>query len=633
MWMADPRSSFIYSGNGMPTTYDNRLPSFRAIREAIMAAPPRPLGFPLAALRDLDERQALRAAPHLQQFLADMRAEAARAQSTPLTPLPFSLFHLFETSGDRATYELPYFDRRRRLLGLALAAAIDEADDDLPALADLIWELCNEYTWSLPAHLPIGVAVAHHVPPEQVVDLFAAHTAHALAEALALLGERLDPWLQYRVRTEVERRIFQPLFHDPRHFVWEAARTNWAAVCAGCAGMAALLLENDRERLAGMIERVIRTLECFLEGFGDDGGCPEGIGYWVYGFGFYTYFADMLAAFTGGGLDLLQNERVRQIVAFPHIVSLGDGASINYSDAAEHAMIHPGLGAHLVARFGQPIPGLSPPGFHSDHGYRWGHVTRDLLWTNVASLHATVADGSFYLPDLAWVVDRRILDGSTIAFSAKGGHNGEPHNHNDLGHFILHLGGESLLADLGAGLYTRQYFSTQRYEDIHTGSQGHSVPLINGQTQQAGQGYVATVLGYERQPDGVAFALDLTRAYADAALESFVRAFAWSVDPASRSATLRLTDVFRFAAPPAALDECFISLRPPTVAVGTATWSGARGTITMRFDPDQLEPIVEPIATQAHQGEPRTVYRLRLRAIGGPTSREDAFVFVCRLLA
>ncbi len=617
----------------MPTTRDNCLPSFRAIRDAVMAAPPRLPGFPVQALRDPDQLHALRAAPHLQPFLADMRAEAARARSTPLAPLPFSLFHLFETSGDRLTYERPYFDRRRRLLGLALAAVIDEADDNLPALADVIWELCNEYTWSLPAHLPAGVAMAHRVPPEQVVDLFAAHTAHALAEAVALLGERLDPWLQYRVRTEVERRIFQPLFHDPRHFEWEAARTNWAAVCAGCAGMAALVLEDDRERLAGMIDRVVGALECFLEGFGDDGGCPEGIGYWEYGFGFYTYFADMLRAFTGGRLDLLQAERVRRIVAFPQVVDLGNGAFINYSDAAEHAAIHPGLGSHLGACFQQPIPGLSAPGFHSDHAYRWGHVTRDLLWTDAASLHATIADGSFYLPDLAWVVDRRILDGATIAFSAKGGRNDEPHNHNDLGHFILHLGGESLLADLGAGVYTRQYFGAQRYDALHTGSQGHSVPLIGGQAQRAGQAYAATVLGYERRSDGVEFALDLTRAYADAGLEAFVRSFAWSVDSASRSATLRLTDSFRFAAPPGALEERFVSLRPPSLEAGTATWSGERGTISMRFDRDQFEPLVEPITTQMHQGEPLTVYRLRLLALEGTINREDVFVFVCCLLA
>lgn len=612
---------------------DFRIPSFRAIREAILAAPARPSGFPLDALRDPARLRALRAAPHLHQLLAGLRDEAGRAGAAPLTPLSFDLFRRFEASGDRAAFERAYFDRRRRLLGLALTATLDETDAPLPALADLVWELCNEYTWALPAHLPVGAAAARagRLPPEQIVDLFAAHTAHALAEVLALLGERLDPWLHYRVRAEVERRVFGPLFHDPRHFKWEWEPINWAAVCGGCAGMAALVLEDDRERLAGMIDRVARALECFVEGFGDDGGCAEGIGYWVYGFGFYTYFADALSRFTGGALDLLRGEKIRRIVAFPHVVSLGDGGAVNYSDADPHAPIHPGLGSRLAARFGAPPPGLAEPALDMDHIARWGHVTRDLLWTDPAALGAPAGDGSLYLPDLAWVVDRRLVDGAMLAFSAKGGHNDEPHNHNDLGHFILHVGGESLLADLGAGRYTRQYFAAPRYEALHTGSRGHSLPLINGHAQSAGRAHAATVLAYEPRPDGVSFALDLTRAYADPGLEALTRAFAWTVEPASRSARLRLTDTFHFTAPPGPLEERFVSLRAPALEGATAAWRGERGAVTLGFDPVLFAPTVEPIQTETHHGEPLTVYVLRLRAMGAPTRLEARFDLSCRL--
>ena len=617
----------------MSLTDNHGLPSFRAIHDALLAAPPRPIGFPFPKLRDPAEIQALRTAPHVQQFLIEMRAEAERARTTPVPPLPFSLFQLFETSGDRAAYEQPYFDRRRRLAGLALATAIDTTVQYLPALADLIWEICNEYTWSLPAHLPVGIAAvqAYRLPSEQVVDLFAAQTAHVLAEVLALLGERLDPWLQYRIRTEIERRIFQPLFHDPQHFKWESEPMNWAAVCGGCAGMAALILEDDRERLAGMLDRVVRALEVFLESFGNDGGCPEGLDYWVYGFGYYTYFAEMLRQFTNDQLDLLNGEKMRRIAAFPQAVNLGSDTWVNYSDADEHAHIHPGFASRLMTRFQQPIPGLKLPDFHSDHIYRWGHITRDLMWTHAAALQATVTDGSYYLPDLAWVIDRHIVEGATIAFSAKGGHNAEPHNHNDLGHFIVHLGGENLLADLGAGVYTRQYFSAERYEAWHTGSQGHSVPVINGQTQRAGREYAASVVRYEPQPRGVTFVLDLTRAYAAADLESFVRAFDWSVEAESRSATLRLTDTFKFAALPAALEECFISLRQPILDASTAIWNSHGGSITLHFDRDQFEPGVEAVATHTHFGETITLYRLKLRALTTAQQRTDHFVLACHL--
>ena len=46
--------------------------------------------------------------------------------------------------------------------------------------------------------------------------------------------------------------------------------------------------------------------------------------------------------------------------------------------------------------------------------------------------------------------------------AAKGGHNGEMHNQNDVGNLIVHAFGESLVADLGRGRYTRAYFGPAR---------------------------------------------------------------------------------------------------------------------------------------------------------------------------
>ncbi|KAB8143067.1 hypothetical protein F8S13_12590 [Chloroflexia bacterium SDU3-3] len=597
------------------------LPSFHTIYRAIKAAPPRPAGFPLDVLLDAGRLRQLRAAPHLQPFLAKMREEAARASATPPPALTFSQFRMFEATGERYTYEEPYFDRRRRLLALALTVAVDGDDGPLPALEDLIWAICDEHSWALPAHLPLGHEAARATrPPRQVIDIFSSHTGHALAELLALLGERLSPWLRHRIRSEVEERILQPFASDVRPFHWEHTHSNWAGACAGSVGMTALAIEDDRERLAGIIGRVVQTLESFIEGFSEDGGFIEGVEGWGYGFAFYVYFADALARFTGGRLDLLQGEKIQQIADFPLAVALGNGTYINYADTPERARYHPGLGCYLARRFGQPLSGLPAPSFRYDHSYRWGHISRDLLWSEDAALGGQIGDGSYYLPDLSWVVERRMLQGRALAFSAKGGHNGEPHNHNDLGHFILHVGGESLLADLGPGIYTRQYFGGQRYEDIHASSYGHSVPLINGQPQQVGRRYDARVLHYERQPAGVRFVLDLTHAYASDELDSLIRSFDWQIDHEAQAATMVLRDSFRLSAPPTSLEECLISLRKPTLAEGTATWEGILGNVTLRFDPALLEPTVDPIPSFGLLGTPTTAYRLRLRAL---TDRAD----------
>lgn len=64
---------------------------------------------------------------------------------------------------------------------------------------------------------------------------------------------------------------------------------NWATVCSGVVGIAALVIETDRERMAGMPGRVLSARQSFLDGFGEDGGCKEGISHWTYGFGYFVF--------------------------------------------------------------------------------------------------------------------------------------------------------------------------------------------------------------------------------------------------------------------------------------------------------------------------------------------------------
>jgi hypothetical protein len=600
-------------------------PGFRQIHNALQSAALQ--GRVASRLRELapERYRALRDAPHLRDLLAAIRADAGAAHDAPMPELPFSLFHLFDTTGTRIEYERPYFARRRRLLALTIATLVDDTDEHLPALQDTLWAICDEYTWSLPAHLHRGGR-----PHEQTVDLFAAETGHSVAEVLTLLAGRLHPWVERRARAEVERRIFQPLFHDPMPFHWETTLNNWAAVCGGAAGMVALLLERDSERLAGMIGRCLHALESFLEGYAEDGGCAEGISYWQYGFGYYVYFAEMLRDVTLGQIDLLAGEKIRRIAAFPAQINLDRNTFVNFSDGAGRAHLHAGLVCRLAARLGAPIPyvdRLPPLGMET----RWPHITRDLLWSDPALFGSMPSGGTHFLPDIGWVIDRAELGGVSIAFAAKGGHNAESHNHNDLGHFIIHAGGESLLADLGAGVYTRQYFREQRYEFIHTRSLGHSVPLIAGREQQAGADCAATVLRYEPSPDGVLFALDLTRAYVMPTLRRFTRTFRWTrAEDGGRGteddgrwarAELLLTDEFDFTTAPATLEEIFISLTSSTLADGEVRWANDRASVMLTYDAQKFSASVEEIATQTHEHAPIVVQRVRLSA-KAPTAEQ-----------
>lgn len=621
------------------------IPAFHRMRAAILAVKERPGDLAGGPLSQAD-RQALRQAPHLAGLLAEIREEAERAKTEPIPALPFARFGKFHAEGTRKEFETPYFERRGRLLALTLKLLLDEDSACVEPLEELIWEICGEYSWAVPAHLAYerDETGGCPLPSPFMVDLFAAETAHALAETLYLIGDRLHPWIRERIRQETEKRIFRPVFESESYFFWFSMTNNWSAVCGGAVGMAALLLIDDKERLAAMQDRVATAMESFLTGYGEDGCCPEGLGYWNYGFGYFVYWAEMLYAYTGGAVDVLNGEKIRRIAEFPGAVVLTAPTCVNYSDCSPVYVSHTGLASRLSARLGIAAPEMKDvPSFHSDHCYRLPHQVRNLLWTRPGCMGREGGVGTFYFPSTEWLVDKRRTSRGLFAFSAKGGHNGEPHNHNDLGHFLVHAAGETLLVDLGPGVYTRDYFGPGRYRYLHNASSGHSVPVIGGFEQEAGEAFRAVVVRREtegepgEEEEKTIFELDLTQAYgAEAKLEAFRRTFVWECREAERTASLTLTDSFLFANGAEEADrrvtEHFISYAEPAVSDGTIVWKGERGIVAMQFEPALLRPEIEVLETRRHDASPVRVYRTALRGERLPLSFACRFTMVCGAL-
>jgi hypothetical protein len=544
------------------------------------------------------------------RLIREIHEEATRARTTPAPPLTFGLWRRFADTGDRLAYEQVYFERRRRLAALVLAAHLDERAD--PALDDLLWSVCDEYTWVLPAHAPAeGPRDDPRDDPagdpvNDFVDLFSAETGHTLAEALSLLGDLIDPRVRDRVGATVDHRVLRPLSGDSPAMWWESSTHNWASVCGGAAGMAALALDSDR--LPTLLPRAEAALAAFLSGIGPDGACLEGPDYWTYGFGYYVYFAEALRERTGRDLltdpppDLPSgpspDRKVRELAAYPARIDFGGGHRPAFADSSAHGDYPPGLLDRLGERLGVPLPEqAAEPSFHDDPCYRFAHLSRTLWWTT--GRPRTPATGPAFLPDAAIAVGRA----NGVCFAAKGGHNAEPHNHLDLGHFVLHVRGETPLTDLGAPEYTRDYFRDGRYDVLNASAEGHSVPLINGTAQLPGPSHRAHVLAHESSDAAVTLTLDLTEAYATPSLTLFHRAFDWRPD------RLVLTDTFEFHENEAEVAELFISRHHPTLTPDTITW----GPITLEV-PEGWHPSAEELAITGHDGDPETVHRVHLTA-------------------
>ncbi|WP_130860643.1 heparinase II/III domain-containing protein [Gracilibacillus phocaeensis] len=552
-----------------------------------------------------------------QETIAYLTKEAAYFLSQQSSLTSFQTFRQFQRDGERSTYEKAYFERRKRLTTFGLLSSIEpENKQYLQALENEIWQICQEFTWCLPAHIDqqkeeqIYVSYQQSQTLEYTIDLFAAETAFSLAEIIYLLEDHLDPFLIEKIKIEIDRRVLSNFINNgPFH--WESASHNWASVCAGSVGAAAIYMLEDQEQLAKIIDRVLDSMEHYLSGFKADGACTEGYTYWQYGFGYFVYFMDLLERVTGERYKLFNSNKIRKIAQFQQHIFLSGNHLINFSDAPSFAQPMLGFTHYLQQKFPEvhlPVKEIGQKEI-VDHCGRWAPAFRELQWYDVGKQGSNWRDANVLWEPSAILMTRFQCNEETYAFAAKGGHNDEPHNHNDIGHFLLFGGEEVFLKDLGAGQYNQAYFSEQRYDFICNSSYGHSVPVINGQTQFAGKEYQATVQQADHCRNQTIFQLHMHKAYNDPTLLRLNRTFIFDRD---RHPALTLTDRFRFTDEPSSLIEHFILLDMPYVIEDSQiVLKGAKQSLKIVYDSNMIPQIRRKTFTN-HQGKEEAFLQLQL---------------------
>lgn len=540
--------------------------------------------------------------PHVAAAARLVVDRARSAAGTPITALTFTDYVRFDVDGDRAAFQTSYLTRRRRLYDAAIAALLTD-DAQIGAVEDLIWAVCDEYAWALPAHIRGLTTTAPEVPHDEVVDLYGAETAFALAEITTLLGERLHPLVVARAHRAIERRVLAPF---RRHeWWWERIETNWSAVCAAGVGMAAMYLEATG--LGAILARCNSAMDSLLAGYGDDGACPEGLSYWTYGFGHFAIYAEALRQRTE--IDLWARPKARRIGAFAAEMSLGGRAVAAFSDADPLGSVSPALVALLESR-DPALPNTSHALWQTDPiaGTRnWGLPARTFVWARDAEAGGDTAPlPDRWFPDAQWLIARHTADGAEVGFAAKAGCNAEPHNHNDVGSFMVAVGGEPLLSELGAGHYDRDYFDPgTRYDVPAAGSHGHSVPIIASTHQHDGEHARAVVRHVAVEPAAAALTTDLTAAYDVAGLVALTRELRFE------NGRLHLRDRFTASVPLLFVDR-LVSYFPIGLDDDGALIRGEGAALRVRFDQVGWNAAVHELAHRDRHGDLHTVYALDL---------------------
>jgi len=572
------------------------------------------------------------------------RAEQALGKAWPA--LPATLYLEFSINGNRSRYEGPYFERRNRLVDLVLAECMEAKGRFMNEIVNGVWTILEESSWVIPAHIS-AQRDASGLPDveEPVVDLFSAETVALLAWVHYLVGPQIDevsPLINTRILREVNERVLQPCM-ERDDFWWMAFSgdhiNNWNPWCNSNWLTANLLLETDNDRRLAAVEKILRSLDFFIASYRPDGGCDEGPGYWGRAAASLFDCLELLYSASDGKINFYEEPLIKEMGRFIYRAQIDGRYFINFADAPAKV----GIAGDLVHRYGNRIGDKNMAGLGAYAAKERlaaspgvsGSLGRAL--PALANLRELISAEAFqpHVRDV-WLDGVQVMAARSKAgtseglyLAAKGGHNAESHNHNDVGNFIVYVDGHPAIVDAGVGTYTRKTFSDERYEIWTMQSAFHNLPTINGVMQQEGRNFAASDVRYEKKNSYAQLSMDLAGAYPESA-----GAISWKrTVRLVRGKEVRLVESYSLARGGGGLmlsliTPCDVSLeKKGLITLSEKSAEGEGFKLELNYPADKLTPEVEKIELddrrlQASWGE--NLNRIVLRA-GGSAPLKDTW--------
>ncbi len=468
--------------------------------------------------------------------------------------LPLSDYRRFVEDGNRVDYEHPYFLRREALANLVLAELCENKGRFMRKICDILWCILEETTWVLPAHYRTtsgktdftGIPFDH----EGVVnlDLFSAGTGGLVAVVYHFLKERPEEQFPYvvkkRVLFELRRRIIDA-YKQHIDYWWRGYNglpvNNWCPwITSNVLTTAALICEDIEERRY-FLREALYSLDCFVDGYGEDGGCDEGPGYWDAAGGCMYDTLEIIYDMTDGKTaDLFTLPLVKNICDYTRRSHIGGDYRFNCADCHPKSKI-----SFLYAKFFERIGEKTENELLRAYGntriskVEQGDVGKCATDSSYAVAYRIFRNNILdekevleykpalyeFLPDLQFLAMRtERSENKGIYFGIKGGHNAESHNHNDVGNYVLYSDGKPVIIDIGVGTYTKFTFTEMRYKmHFNFRSEGHNLPVICGLTQSDGRQFEATCFDFDEKSQSIKIGLEKAYDGSEGVINSYIR--------------------------------------------------------------------------------------------------------------
>ena len=540
--------------------------------------------------------------------------------------LPLSLYRDFSRTGNRKNFENIYFQKRRTLSDLVIAEAVTGDGRFIEDIEEGLWSIISEPAWTIPAHNTYIRDTEQLDAPlieRPILDLFQCETGEIIALTLSILQDKLDPIIVKDAEHVLRERILKPYMTD--HFWWmgnDGYQNNWSPWCTQNVLLAVFsALELSEKEKGKAIRTAIATLDQYIDSYPDDGGCDEGASY---------YHAAALALWgslyiislaTGNQLSaVFSNPKIKAMAEYVEKVHISADDYLNFADCSPKA-------GHLGAReylFGKAV-GSQALMHHAASDFAsvsWKESdnTYNLFYKYIAlSKYREIIDASKskYQKDESGFtsfpgIGLAIYREKGIVFAIKGGNNGESHNHNDVGSFILYKDGKPCLIDIGVETYTKTTFSDKRYTLLPMRSTYHNLVNFPPLEEHDVKAFHAITL----QMDETTASFDLSAAYEkDKGLRKYVRTAVFDRDKGS----ITITEDYD-ADNPAVLS--LISVEKPEWASDALIWSSFRASFS-----GKISTAVETLEikdARLRMAWPDKIYRA-LITLSGPLSWTISF--------
>ena len=502
----------------------------------------------------------------------------------------------YERTGNRQVMERPMSANRVALNALMLAELAEGKGRFVDQLINGTWHIAHMPSWVLSAHLPRQRTKRALPDPEhQIIDLGSGSLGAQMSAAYHFFHEtfdKVDPVISRVIKSAVKKQILDPYLdvtnYKPHWWLGfdlkpGAVVNNWNPWCNADVILCFLLIEEDQERLHKAVDQSFKSINKFIDYVKKDGACEEGPAYWGHAAGkLYDYLQIMDYAYEGQ-VPLLKEQLIKDMGEYISRSFVRDGWVVNFADATAKLSYSPSLiynygkavssvemqdfAIYNLAResegkYALPKPVMGNDIFRSLESLKYiNEMTQRVNQLNaeIASGYAfeqSIADLRNHVPSFTWYPETQfcyIKNESDWFFAAKGGHNNESHNHNDIGTFILYKGAVPVFVDAGVGTYTKKTFSRDRYTIWSMQSGWHNLPEINGISQKNGGEFKARNVEANGKGKAKSFKLDIAGAYnSDARCKSWTREYKVSDN------LLTITDEYKLESRSAADVENFL---------------------------------------------------------------------------